>query len=178
MSRVGKTPIPLSKGVNAKLVDSVLYVEGPKGKLCQRIPNGVNIQISGENIEVTRASDQRQMRSLHGLTRTLIANMIVGVTQGFSKQLEIVGVGYRAEMKGNALNFSLGYSHPINFVLTEGIKAKVEKQVITVEGIDKGLVGQTAAKIRSLKKPDAYKGKGVRYVGEVVRTKAGKTGVK
>ena len=123
-------------------------------------------------------SEQNKIRALHGLTRSLIANMVSGVTQGFKKELEIVGVGYRADMSKNVLNLTLGYSHPINFPLPEGITGKVEKQVITIEGIDKGLVGQTAAKIKRLRKPDIYKGKGIRYLGEVIKTKVGKSGAK
>lgn len=178
MSRVGKMPIPLPKGINVKLDGTTLFVDGPKGKLCHAIPHGITVKIADDTIVVTRASEQRQARSLQGLTRTLIANMIVGVKQGFNKKLEIVGVGYRAELKDKTLNMTLGYSHPINFVLPEGITAQVAKQVITIEGINKGLVGQTAAKIRSLKKPDAYKGKGIRYLNEIVKTKVGKTGAK
>jgi large subunit ribosomal protein L6 len=127
---------------------------------------------------VSREVEQKKVRALHGLTRTLIANMVCGVTQGFKKELEIVGVGYRADISSNVLNLTLGYSHPIKFALPEGIKGKVDKQVITLEGIDKGLVGQTAAKVRSLREPDSYKGKGIRYLGEIIKTKVGKSGVK
>jgi large subunit ribosomal protein L6 len=142
------------------------------------IPEGLKIDVADNSITVTRLSEQNKIRALHGLTRSLVANMVAGVTQGFKKELEIVGVGYRADMSNNMLNLTLGYSHPINFPLPEGIKGKVEKQVITIEGIDKGLVGQIAAKIKSLRKPDVYKGKGIRYLGEVIKTKVGKSGAK
>ena len=143
-----------------------------------RYPDGLKLDVTDKSIIVTRLSEQNTIRALHGLTRSLIANMVSGVTQGFKKELEIVGVGYRADMSKNVLNLTLGYSHPINFPLPEGITGKVEKQVITIEGIDKGLVGQIAAKIKRLRKPDIYKGKGIRYLGEVIKTKVGKSGAK
>jgi large subunit ribosomal protein L6 len=142
------------------------------------VPEGLQLDMADKSITVTRLSEQNKIRALHGLTRSLIANMVSGVTQGFKKELEIVGVGYRADMSKNVLNLTLGYSHPINFPLPEGITGRVEKQVITIEGIDKGLVGQTAAKIKRLRKPDVYKGKGIRYLGEVIKTKVGKSGAK
>ena len=178
MSRVGKLPVTVPQGVRISLQDTVLQVEGPKGKLQHQIPPGLNIETADNKITVTRAVEQKKVRALHGLTRTLIANMVSGVTQGFKKELEIVGVGYRADISGNVLNLTLGYSHPIKFPLPDGIKGKVDKQVITLEGIDKELVGQTAAKVRRLREPDSYKGKGVRYLGEVIKTKVGKSGVK
>jgi large subunit ribosomal protein L6 len=178
MSRVGKLPITVPQGVRINLQGAVLQVEGPKGKLQHEIPPGLKIETADNKITVSRAVEQKKVRELHGLTRTLIANMVCGVTQGFKKELEIVGVGYRADISSNVLNLTLGYSHPIKFPLPEGITGKVDKQVITLEGIDKGLVGQTAAKVRRLRKPDSYKGKGVRYLGEVIKTKVGKSGVK
>jgi len=178
MSRVGKLPIVVPQGVRINLQGAVLQVEGPKGKMQHAIPEGLKIDVADNSITVTRLSEQNKIRALHGLTRSLVANMVSGVTQGFKKELEIVGVGYRADMSNNMLNLTLGYSHPINFPLPEGIKGKVEKQVITIEGIDKGLVGQIAAKIKSLRKPDVYKGKGIRYLGEVIKTKVGKSGAK
>jgi len=178
MSRVGKMPIVVPQGVRINLQGAVLQVEGPKGKMQHAIPEGLKIDVADNSITVTRLSEQNNIRALHGLTRSLVANMVSGVTQGFKKELEIVGVGYRADMSNNMLNLTLGYSHPINFPLPEGIKGKVEKQVITIEGIDKGLVGQIAAKIKSLRKPDVYKGKGIRYLGEVIKTKVGKSGAK
>jgi large subunit ribosomal protein L6 len=178
MSRVGKLPIVVPQGVRVHLQGAVLQVEGPKGTLQHTIPEGLKVDIADSAITVTRLSEQNKIRALHGLTRTLIGNMVAGVTQGFKKELEIVGVGYRADMSNNVLNLTLGYSHPINFPLPAGIKGKVDKQVITIEGIDKGLVGQIAAKIKSLRKPDIYKGKGIRYLGEVIKTKVGKSGAK
>jgi large subunit ribosomal protein L6 len=171
-------PIVVPQGVRINLQGAVLQVEGPKGKMQHAIPEGLKIDVADNSITVTRLSEQNKIRALHGLTRSLVANMVAGVTQGFKKELEIVGVGYRADMSNNMLNLTLGYSHPINFPLPEGIKGKVEKQVITIEGIDKGLVGQIAAKIKSLRKPDVYKGKGIRYLGEVIKTKVGKSGAK
>jgi large subunit ribosomal protein L6 len=178
MSRVGKLPVTVPQGVRINLQGAVLQVEGPKGKLQHEIPSGLKLETADNKITVSREVEQKKVRALHGLTRTLIANMVCGVTQGFKKELEIVGVGYRADISSNVLNLTLGYSHPIKFPLPEGITGKVDKQVITLEGIDKGLVGQTAAKVRRLRKPDSYKGKGVRYLGEVIKTKVGKSGVK
>jgi large subunit ribosomal protein L6 len=178
MSRVGKLPIVVPPGVRINLQGPVIQVEGPRGKMQHVVPDGLQLDIADKSITVTRLSEQNKIRALHGLTRSLIANMVSGVTQGFKKELEIVGVGYRADMSKNVLNLTLGYSHPINFPLPEGITGRVEKQVITIEGIDKGLVGQTAAKIKRLRKPDVYKGKGIRYLGEVIKTKVGKSGAK
>jgi large subunit ribosomal protein L6 len=178
MSRVGRLPVTLPQGVRINLQGAVLQVEGPRGKLQHEIPPGLKVETADNKITVSRTAEQKKIRALHGLTRTLIANMVQGVTQGFKKELEIVGVGYRADISSNVLNLALGYSHPIKFALPEGIKGKVDKQVITLEGIDKGLVGQTAAKVRSLREPDSYKGKGIRYLGEIIKTKVGKSGVK
>ena len=178
MSRVGKAPIELPKEAKTKFEAGTVTVEGPKGKLSHKIPKGISIDIADNKIQLTRATDDRRDRAMHGLTRTLLANMVEGVTLGFKKQLEIVGVGYRAEKSGKSLSFSLGYSSPVVFDVPEGIQLQVDKQIVAVTGIDKCLVGQTASKIRSLRKPDPYKGKGIRYLGEIVRTKVGKTGAK
>jgi len=178
MSRIGKKPIPLAKDVKIQQDGSALSIQGPKGKLSHTIPEGITLDISDENILVTRGSDERRLRSLHGLTRTLVANMVDGVTRGFKKELEIVGVGYRAEKSGKTLKLSVGYSNPVLFDEPEGVAIQVDKQIVIVEGIDKCLVGQTAAKIRAFRKPDVYKGKGIRYVGEIVRKKVGKVGAK
>lgn len=178
MSRIGKQPITVPKGVKIKLDGSLLQVEGPKGRLTHTIPSCINLEQGPDVISVTRPSDGRQERSLHGLTRTLVANMVEGVTQGFKKELEVVGVGYKAEKAGTTLKLSVGLSHVISFDEPEGVQIQVDKQIIRVEGIDKCLVGQTASKIRMFKKPDVYKGKGIRYVGEVVRKKVGKAGAK
>jgi len=175
MSRIGKAPITVPKGVEVKQSGSSMEVKGPKGTLLQVIPGGIALQIDGGVITVKRQDDTKQVRSLHGLIRTLIANMVTGVTEGFSKRLEIVGIGYRANLQGKNLQLSLGYSHPINYAIPDGIEVAVDKQTaITVTGVDKQKVGQVAAEIRGFKKPEPYKGKGIRYVGEQVRRKAGK----
>ncbi|SNB46459.1 50S ribosomal protein L6 [Geobacter sp. DSM 9736] len=179
MSRIGKRPIEVPKGVKIAFNDSVFKVEGPKGSLSRKVMDCVAIEISDSSVQVTRNSNDIQSRSAHGLTRTLINNMIVGVTKGFETALEINGVGYRAEAKGDVLNLSLGYSHPINFPLPKGISVEVDKMTkILVKGIDKELVGQTAAKIRSFRGPEPYKGKGIKYATETILRKAGKTGKK
>jgi large subunit ribosomal protein L6 len=176
VSRIGKIPIPIPKDVKVKLIDSILEVMGPRGRLTHRIPSEIQISIEPEQIVVTRPNDHRTTRSLHGLNRVLIANMITGVTSGFEKRLEIQGIGYRADLQGNILRLTLGFSHPVLFSLPEGIKVEVEKQTnIKVGGIDKQLVGSVAAQIRSLKPPEPYKGKGIRYADEYVKLKVGKT---
>ncbi len=176
MSRIGKVPIPIPKDVKVKLTDSILEVVGPTGRLSHRIPSEIHISIEPEQILVKRPNDHRTTRSLHGLTRVLIANMITGVTQGFEKRLEIQGIGYRADLQGNILRLTLGFSHPVLFPLPEGVKVDVERQTsIRVKGIDKQQVGSVAAQIRSLKPPEPYKGKGIRYAGEYVKLKVGKT---
>jgi len=179
MSRIGKLPVELPKGVKVKFIDSLITVEGPKGLLTRNIMDGVAIDISETELSVKRNDDSNKCRAAHGLTRTLINNMVVGVTKGFERALEINGVGYRAESKGTVLNLSLGYSHPINFELPSGIIVEVEKMTkLLVKGIDKELVGQTAAKIRSFRGPEPYKGKGIKYADETILRKAGKTGKK
>ena len=177
MSRIGKKPIALPAGVQVELKDGLVSVKGQKGALRRPLLESIEIDVTDGTITVRRTSDAKRSRSYHGLMRTLVANMVEGVSKGFEKKLEIVGIGYRSELKGNDLALFLGYSHPINFPLPLGISAEVEKQtLVTIRGIDKELVGQTAAKIRDLRKPDPYKGKGVKYAGEVLRKKAGKTG--
>lgn len=179
MSRIGKLPIAIPQGVKITLEDSVIKAVGPKGSLSRTIMTGVSIELDDKIIIVNRDDDGIKSRSAHGLTRTLINNMVVGVTNGFETLLEITGVGYRAESKDNTLNLSLGYSHPINFPLPGGITVDVEKMTkLSVKGIDKELVGQTAAKIRSFRGPEPYKGKGIRYANEKILRKAGKTGKK
>jgi len=175
MSRVGKKPIPLPEGVKMVCEEGVITVEGPRGTLHHTIPSGIEVSEEDGKIIVTRSNDQRRLHSLHGLTRTLMANMVTGVTNGFRKTLETIGIGYRAEVQGDILNLTLGYSQPIRFKIPEEISIQVERQtLINVEGIDKYLVGQVAAKIRDFRKPDPYKGKGIKYVGEVIRRKVGK----
>jgi large subunit ribosomal protein L6 len=174
MSRVGKKPIPLPAGVKVQIGEQLL-VEGPKGKLTVPVPKGIRIEKNDGFLEVKRDGDQ--YAALHGLTRALAANAVTGVSQGFTRELDIVGIGYRAEVKGNVIIFSLGYSHPIEFMLPQGIECKVEKNThIVLSGIDKQLLGQVAANIRSLRPPEPYKQKGIRYTGEVLRKKVGKTG--
>ncbi|MEY4451467.1 MAG: hypothetical protein RLZZ380_588 [Actinomycetota bacterium] len=177
MSRIGKLPIPVPAGVEVKIDGQNIEVKGPKGTLSHVVPAPITIVLEDNTITVTRPDDERLSRSLHGLTRTLIANNIHGVTQGFSKGLEIVGTGYRVTAKGNDLEFALGYSHSITVTPPAGISFTVDGNTkLTVSGIDKQAVGEVAANIRKLRKPEPYKGKGVRYAGEVVRRKAGKSG--
>jgi large subunit ribosomal protein L6 len=178
MSRIGKKPIPLPKDVEFKLEGDLLTVKGPKGVLSRRIPPTVKVNRDGDNILVNVEDGARQSVSLQGLHRVLIANMIKGVTKGFERELEIVGVGYKAELKGRTAVFSLGYSNPISFELPDGIDVKIDKGRVILSGMDKELMGRTAAKIRSLRKPEPYKGKGIRYSEEMIRRKAGKTGLK
>jgi len=174
MSRVGKKPIPLPKGVKVQIGDT-LQVTGPKGTLSVPIASGVRVtELAGE-LHVVRAADEHA--AAHGLTRALAANAVNGVSTGFVKDLEIVGIGYRADVKGKVATFTLGYSHPIEFLLPDGVDLKVEKQTqLQLTGYDRQLVGQTAANIRALRKPDPYKNKGIRYKGELLRKKVGKTG--
>jgi large subunit ribosomal protein L6 len=174
MSRVGKKPIAIPKGVKVTIGEQ-LQVEGPKGKLSVPIARGVAVRLAGGNLEFTR--DGEEQAALHGLTRALAANAVQGVSSGFTRELDIVGIGFRAEVKGRFANFNLGYSHPIEFVLPEGVDLKIEKQThLVVSGADRQLVGQVAANIRALRLPDPYKQKGIRYTGEVLRKKVGKTG--
>lgn len=176
MSRVGKLPVPIPKDVDVQLKDGLMTVKGPKGELTRKLHPEVLVTVEEEQIVVKRPSESKEHRSLHGLTRALIANMVDGVYTGFQKKLEIVGVGYRAEMKKRGLLLTLGYSHQILFTPPEGVEITVEKDnSITVSGIDRELVGQVAAKIRSFRKPEPYKGKGIRYSDETIRRKAGKT---
>lgn len=185
MSRIGRLPIEIPSGVELTVAaDNLVTVKGPKGTLSQQVARELSLQIEGSTLTVDRPNNQYRIRGQHGLARTLINNMIQGVTKGHERQLEMIGVGYRVAAEGQGLNFSIGYSHPvkvspvqgINFVITADEKTRVQR--IVVQGIDKALVGQVAADIRKIRKPDAYKGKGIRYVGEVVRLKAGKRAAK
>lgn len=177
MSRIGKLPIDLPKTVKASVKDGVVTVEGAKGKLSQVIPANISVEVGETQILVSRANDEKASRAAHGLTRQLVGNMVVGVSEGYKKVLVIMGVGYKAEMSGKNLVLSLGFANDIEYVIPEGIKISLEGPTkITIEGIDKQLVGQTAAEIRGLKKPEPYKGKGIRYEGEYVRAKSGKAG--
>jgi len=178
MSRIGKAPITVPSGVDVTISGSNLTVKGPKGQLERQLPGAITVRQDGETLLVERPDDERQNRALHGLVRSLVNNMVVGVTQGFTKELEIVGVGYRANAKGpGAMELALGFSHPVNITAPDGITFEVPAPTrIVVSGIDKEKVGQVAADIRAWRKPEPYKGKGVRYAGEIVRRKAGKTG--
>lgn len=174
MSRIGKKPIPLPSGVKVQ-IGAQLEVTGPKGKLAVPIPAGISAQQADGKLEIKRASDEHA--ALHGLTRALAANAVEGVSSGFTKELDIVGIGYRADVKGKVATFTLGYSHPIEFLLPEGVDLKIDKQThLVLTGHDRQLLGQVAANIRALRKPDPYKNKGIRYTGEALRKKVGKTG--
>ncbi|MGA8571230.1 MAG: 50S ribosomal protein L6 [Desulfobaccales bacterium] len=177
MSRIGKKPVPLTPGVKAALQDGRLTVTGPHASLTQLMPPRIKIDIGAQEITLTPEDDSRLSRSYWGLARTLAANMVIGVSDGFSRVLELVGTGYKVESKGGSLVFSIGYSNPVDFPLPEGISAKVEKATrIELKGYDKEMLGKTCAVIRALRPPDAYKGKGIKYAGEVLRRKVGKAG--
>ena len=176
MSRIGRMPIALPKEVKVTSDPSRVEVTGPKGLLAHPLPQGISVSVDGGKILVQRANDQRTSRALQGLTRSLIANMVTGVTKGFEKRLEIIGVGFRADLQSNALKLTLGFSHPILYPVPKGIKVEIDKQtLLTVKGIDKQQVGIVAAQLRSIKLPEPYKGKGIRYLGEKIRKKVGKT---
>lgn len=177
MSRVGKHPIPIPEKAKVNIEGTSVSVTGPKGSLSWQVPQDISVAVADNAVVVTRSSDLAKYRALHGLTRALIHNMVVGVTDGFKKELEIIGVGYRAEMRGKHLLMYLGFSHPVLVTPPEGIRISVvpKENRVTVEGADKQLVGEVAARIRGFRKPEPYKGKGIRYVGEHVRQKAGKT---
>ena len=179
MSRIGRLPIDMPKTVKASIANGVITVEGPKGKLSQEISPAINVEIEEGKIVVTRDNDEKQTKAYHGLMRQLIRNMIVGVSDGYTKTMVIVGVGYKAELKQNILILTLGYANDIEYVVPEGVKIACETPTkFSISGIDKQLVGQTAAEIRSLRKPEPYKGKGIRYENEFVRSKSGKSGKK
>ena len=179
MSRIGKKVIAIPKGVKVNVQAAGVEVQGPKGKMLQAIPQGITFEVDGEHVHARTLRDDPELGKFHGLARSLVANAVRGVTEGFRKDLDIVGVGYRAELKGKQVHFALGYSHPVVFNIPTGIDIAIDKQThITVTGIDRQLVGQVAADIRMLRKPDPYKQKGVRYTGEVLKKKAGKTGAK
>src|SRR5689334_468483 len=174
MSRIGKKPIPLPKGVKVQVGDQ-LEVTGPKGTLTVPLPSGIQVEQNNSTLELKRERDEQA--ALHGLTRALLANAVQGVSGGFTRELDIVGIGYRADVKGKIATFTLGYSHPIEVLLPEGVDLKIDKQThLVLSGYDKQMIGQVAANIRALRKPDPYKNKGIRYTGEVLRKKVGKTG--
>jgi large subunit ribosomal protein L6 len=177
MSRIGKLPVPLAKNVEVTIDGTSVRVKGPKGELAREFPTGMRFAVEDGKVIVTRPDDEKPTRALHGLSRSLLANMVVGVSDGFTKTLELQGVGYRATQAGEKVNLAVGYSHPVEIVPPPGIELQVEGTTkLHVRGIDKELVGQVAADIRKVRKPEPYKGKGIRYLGEYVRRKAGKAG--
>ena len=179
MSRIGRMPIAIPAGVTVEVAENnKVTVKGPKGTLERVLPSEMDIKVEGAEVLVSRPNDLKKMKSLHGLTRTLIHNMVVGVTEGFEKKLEVNGVGYRASKSGNKLTLNLGYSHPVEMIDPEGIESAVDGNKIIVKGIDKEKVGQYAAEIRDKRRPEPYKGKGIKYADEVIRRKVGKTGKK
>ena len=179
MSRIGKLPVAIPAGVTLTVDGNVVKVKGPNGELSHKLPDGITVAREGEALNVKRASEETNHKSLHGLTRSLIANMVEGVTKGYKKQLEITGVGFKAEVRPYGLQLALGFSHSIEFRAPAGIKLTApQPTAVTIEGADKALVGQVAAEIRSLRPPEPYKGKGIKYAGEVIRRKAGKAGGK
>ncbi len=176
MSRVGRKTIPVPKGVNVTIGKDLVTVKGPKGELKRELPGGVSVVMNGAELHVERADDSRENRAKHGMMRALMANMVKGVTDGFERKLEINGVGYRADVAGQKLNMALGFSHPVVFELPKGVAAKVDKNLVILSGIDKEMLGETASKIRAIRPPEPYKGKGIKYVEEVIHRKVGKTG--
>jgi len=175
MSRIGRKPITIVKGVKVQKKDGAVSFTGPKGELTARVPGSIGVEVSTEQVVLTRSAESKEQRALHGTWRALLNNMMKGVSEGFQRKLEIVGVGYKAELKGKKVQFALGYSHPIIFVPPAGIKVEIPQPTnIVITGIDKALVGQVAAKIRSFRPPEPYKGKGIKYEGEYIRRKAGK----
>lgn len=177
MSRIGRKPISVPTGVDVKVAGQVVSIKGPMGKLDWRLTEGMSVGVTGGQLVVTRAGDARQLRAMHGLVRAELNNMIQGVTTGYEKAMEITGVGYKAQLQGREMSFNVGYINPVNYTIPPGIDVKIDKQtLISIRGVDKRLVGQVAANIRSIKPPDVYKQKGIRYAGEVLRKKAGKTG--
>ena len=176
MSRIGKQPIPVPSGVNVSVADGAVKVDGPKGSLQQFAMPGIDVKVADNEVVVTRANDEKPVRSKHGLMRMLVANMVQGVSQGFEKKLEINGVGYRVNLQGQDLKLNLGFSHDVMYKVPAGVNIGIDQNIITISGIDKQQVGQVAAEIRALKKPEPYKGKGIKYVDERIIRKSGKSG--
>ena len=176
MSRIGRKVLPLPKGVTLSQKPGTISVKGPKGELSKAMPDGISLKTESDKITVLRADDSRENRAKHGLVRAHLANMVKGVTDGWTRELEINGVGYRAEVAGDTLNMALGFSHPVAFKLPKGVSAKVDKNRIMLSAADRDLLGQTAAKVREIRPPEPYKGKGVKYVEEVIKRKVGKAG--
>ena len=178
MSRIGKAPIPVPSGAKIDIKDGVFRVEGPKGKLSQKVVDGIEVAVESDQVVVKRSSEEGPVRAKHGLMRSLLSNAVIGVTEGWKKELEIQGVGYRGEVKGKEVHLALGFSHPVVYAVPKDIDVAIDKQnKITVSGVDKQQVGQVAAELRGLRPPDAYKGKGIKYVDEVLRLKVGKAGI-
>ncbi len=179
MSRIGRKIISIPQGIQVSIADDQVRIQGPKGQTTSVVPEGIRFERTEKGVVATRSSDSKKQKALHGLARSLLANAVTGVSQGFKKELDIVGIGYRAELKGKSVIFSLGFSHPVDFPVPDGISVAVERQThLIVSGVDKQKVGQAAADIRSLRKPDPYKNKGIRYTGEKLKKKVGKTGAK
>jgi large subunit ribosomal protein L6 len=180
VSRIGRMPVPIPQGVEIRSDGEFVRVKGPKGELASRIPPGIAVEVDKGEVRFARSNDEPQQRAWHGLVRSLVANSVEGVTKGFTRELEIVGVGYKAEVKGKAVVFALGYSHPINFPIPDGIAVALDAKAgkLTISGADRQKVGQTAAEIRRLRVPDPYKAKGIKYANEVIRRKVGKAGGK
>lgn len=180
MSRIGKQPIEIPQGVNVDIKNDIIKVRGPKGELSYSLPEGIKASLTNSKLLLERGSDTKLDRALHGLARSLVFNMVNGVAQGYKRVIEISGIGYRSQVKGNKIVFTIGYSHPVEFELPDGVSATVDDKqtTITLSGIDKQLLGQVAAHIKEIRPPDAYKGKGIRYSGERIKLKAGKTGKK
>jgi large subunit ribosomal protein L6 len=176
MSRVGRKPVVVPKGVTVAVKDGAVNVKGPKGELKRLIPLGVSVKTAGQELVFERKDNSRENRAKHGMLRALVANMVKGVSDGFERKLEINGVGYRADVAGQKLNMALGFSHPVVFELPKGISAKVDKNLVILNGIDREMLGETASKIRAIRPPEPYKGKGIKYVEETIKRKVGKTG--
>jgi large subunit ribosomal protein L6 len=176
MSRVGRSPVAIPSGVTVGHAKGAVEVKGPKGVLSVRVPEGITVEIEKEQVRFNRRDEKKKTRALHGLARALVANMVTGVTEGFAKELEIHGVGYRADVSGKTLKLAVGFSHPVDVAIPEGLSVSLQEGKLRIEGIDRQLVGEFAANVRSLRPPEPYKGKGIRYVGERVRRKVGKAG--
>jgi large subunit ribosomal protein L6 len=176
MSRIGRAPVVIPSGVRVGHAEGTVSIEGPKGALSARIPDGITVEIESEQVRLQRNDEKKKTRALHGLARALVSNMVTGVTEGFMKELEIHGVGYRADVSGKTLKLAVGFSHPVDLAIPEGLSVSLQDGKVRIEGIDRQLVGQFAANVRSLRPPEPYKGKGIRYVGERVRRKVGKAG--
>jgi len=176
VSRVGRAPVAIPDGVSVAHAEGEVNVKGPKGALSVRIPKGITVEIESEQVRFCRSNEKKRTRALHGLARALVANMVTGVTEGFAKELEVHGVGYKADVSGKTLKLAVGFSHPIDVTIPEELSVSLQEGKIRIEGIDRQLVGQFAADVRSLRPPEPYKGKGIRYVGEQVRRKVGKAG--